>query len=77
VPKGREKAIFTAAYDNIEGANTDLDAIEALHRDDFLGTFDAAIIGQKDGKPHIVKRIDRPVVHIIPEELDFGPLFRK
>jgi hypothetical protein len=75
--KERNLAIFAAVYDSIDDAKADLDAIENLHKDDFLGTFDAAIIDQENGKPHIVKRIDRPVVRIIPEELDFGPLSRK
>jgi hypothetical protein len=77
VAKERELVIFTAVYDNVDAAKADLDAIEGLHKDDFVGTFDAAIIRQADGKPHIVKRIDRPVVRIIPESLDFGPLSRK
>jgi hypothetical protein len=77
VAKERELVIFTAVYDNVDAAKADLDAIEGLHKDDFVGTFDAAIIRQADGKPHIVKRIDRPIVRIIPESLDFGPLSRK
>ena len=75
--KERELAVFVAVYDSIEAAKADLDAIEQLHKDDFVGTFDAAIVDQKNGKPHIAKRLDRPVVRVIPEELGFGPLTRK
>ncbi len=75
--KERELAIFTALYDSVDDARADLDAIENLHKDDFLGTFDGAIVDQQNGKPHIVKRMDRPVVRIIPEELGFGRLRHK
>jgi hypothetical protein len=46
--KERELAIFTAVYDRVDSANADLDAVEALHQDDFLGTFDAAGITEPD-----------------------------
>ena len=75
--KERELAIFTAVYDSVDAAKADLDAIEQLHKDEFVGTFDAAVIDQEKGKPHIVKRLDRPFVRVIPEALGFGPLSRK
>jgi uncharacterized membrane protein len=75
--KERDLAVFTAVYDNVDGAKADLDAIEQLHKDDIVGTFDAAVVDQEKGKPHIVKRMDRPMVRIIPEALGFGPLSRK
>jgi hypothetical protein len=39
--------------------------------------FDGAVVEQKGGKPRIIKRMDRPVVRVIPDELGFGPLSRK
>jgi hypothetical protein len=75
--KERELAIYVGVYDDVEAARTDMDAIEQLHKDDLIGTFDAAVVDQQKGKPHIVKRMDRPVVRVIPEELGFGPLTRK
>src|SRR5215469_8134639 len=75
--KERDLAVFTAVYDNVDSAKADLDAIEQLHKDDIVGTFDAAVVDQEKGKPHIVKRMDRPMVRIIPEALGFGPLSRK
>lgn len=75
--KERQLAIFTAVYGSIDDAKADLDAIENLHKDDFLGTFDAAVIDQKSGKPHIVQRMDRPLVRVIPEDVGFGRLRRK
>jgi hypothetical protein len=61
----------------MEDAEADLDAIEDLHKDDFIGVFDAAIVGQKSGKPHIAKCLDRPAVRVIPEDFGFAPLSRK
>ena len=75
--KERQLAVFAAVYDSIDAAEADLEAIHQLHKEDFVGTFDAAIVDQKNGKPHIVKRLDRPMVRVIPEELGFGPLARK
>jgi hypothetical protein len=51
--------------------------IENLHKEDLVGVYDAAVVDQKNGKPHIVKRADRPRIRVIPEELGFGPLSRK
>jgi hypothetical protein len=75
--KERELAIFIALYNSVDDAKFDFDALDNLHRDDFIGTFDAAIVDQKNGKPHIVRRMDRPVVRVIPEDLGFGRLRHK
>ncbi|MGZ6691877.1 MAG: hypothetical protein ACXVHQ_31140 [Solirubrobacteraceae bacterium] len=32
-----------------------------------VGKFDAAVIDKKDGKPHVVKRVDHPYYRVIPE----------
>ena len=41
------------------------------------GSFDAAVIDQEEGKPHIVKRVDRPRMRVIPELFGGGALPRK
>ncbi len=41
------------------------------------GSYDAAVIDKENGKPHIVKRMDRPRIHVFPEELGSGRLPRK
>jgi hypothetical protein len=56
---------------------SDLDAIEQLHQDSIIGKFDAAVIDDENGKPHIVKRMDRPRVRVIPEAFGSGTLPRK
>jgi uncharacterized membrane protein len=75
--KQRDLAVYVGVYDSVDAAKADMDAIEQLHKDDLIGTFDAAVVDQQKGKPHIVKRLDRPMVRVIPEELGFGTLRRK
>ena len=55
----------------------DLGTIEQLHTDMLVGAFDAAVVHKENGKPHIVKRMDRPRVQVIPEVFGGGRLPRK
>ncbi len=72
-----ELALYTAVYDNVNTALHDLDALEEMHKDELIGKYDAAVIDEENGKPHIVKRMDRPRVRVIPEALGGGTLRRK
>jgi hypothetical protein len=65
-----------AVYGDVDDALADLDAIEQLHKDEMIGKFDAAVLDKTDGEPHIVKRMDRPFVRVIPEWLGAGTLPR-
>ena len=69
--------VYAAAYESVSAAMADLDAIEQLHKDQVIGSFDAAVIDKKDGKPHVAKRMDRPRIHVIPEWFGGGTLPRK
>jgi len=69
--------VYAASYQNLPDALADLDAVEQLHKDDIIGSFDAAVIDKKDGKPHVAKRIDRPSIRVIPEWFGGGTLPRK
>ena len=69
--------LYTALYDSVDEALDDLDAIEQLHEDSIVGKFDAAVVDQENGQPHIVKRMDRPRIRVIPEEFGGGTLSRK
>jgi len=69
--------LYAASYDSVSAALADLDAIEQLHKDEMIGSYDAAVIDQENGKPHIVKRMDRPHVRVIPEWFGGGTLPRK
>lgn len=65
--KERDLAYYVAVYDSVDSAKADLDALEQLHKADLVGTFDAAIVDKENGKPHIVKRMARPMVQVIPD----------
>jgi hypothetical protein len=69
--------VYAAAYASVEAALVDLDAIEQLHKDEMIGQYDAAVIDKEDGKPHVVKRMDRPHMRVIPEWFGGGTLPRK
>jgi flavin reductase (DIM6/NTAB) family NADH-FMN oxidoreductase RutF len=69
--------VYAAAYGSVDAALADLDAVEQLHKDEMIGKYDAAVIDQEDGKPHVVKRMDRPHIRVIPEWFGGGTLPRK
>ena len=69
--------LYAASYDSVPAAMTALDDIEQLHKDQMIGKYDAAVIDKEDGKPHIVKRMDRPGIRVIPEWFGGGALPRK
>ena len=69
--------VYAAAYETVDAALADLDAIEQLHKDELIGQYDAAVIDQENGKPHVVKRMDRPHIRVIPEWFGGGALPRK
>jgi len=68
--------VYAAVYNSVSDAEADLDAIEQLHKDDVIGKFDAAVIDQENGKPHVVKRLDRPAIRVVPEWFGGGTLPR-
>ena len=69
--------VYAAAYETVEAAVADLNAIQQLHKDEMVGQYDAAVIDRENGKPHVVKRMDRPYVRVIPEWFGGGTLPRK
>jgi hypothetical protein len=69
--------VYAAAYETVDAALADLDAIEQAHKDEVIGQYDAAVIDKQDGKPHVVKRMDRPHIRVIPEWFGGGTLPRK
>ena len=75
--KDKDLVMYVAVYENVDLAKADLDALDELHKDELIGTFDAAVVDNENGKPHVVKRMDRPMVRIIPQQLGFGNLSRK
>lgn len=77
MPDKKPMVVYAATYGSVSAAETDLNAIEALHEDKVIGLFDAAVIDQENGKPHVAKRMDRPGVRVIPEWFGGGTLPRK
>jgi hypothetical protein len=77
MPDHKPMVVYAATYGSVSAAETDLSAIEALHKDKVIGSFDAAVIDQEGGKPHVVRRVDRPGVRVIPEWFAGGTLPRK
>jgi hypothetical protein len=77
MPDGNREIVYMAAFENVVQALQVLDAIERLPRDAMTGWCDAAVVDKFNGKTRIVKRVDRPGVRVIPEELGSGTLPRK
>ena len=69
-----DSVAYVAVYDAVDSALADLDAFGQLHDDDLIGKYDAAVIDQENGKPHIVKRVDRPRIDVLPELVGNGAL---
>jgi hypothetical protein len=69
--------VYAVSYPTVAAARAVLDTIEHLHKDEVIGKYDAAVIDKENGKPHVVKRMDRPHVRIIPEWFGRGVLPRK
>jgi hypothetical protein len=65
---------YVAVYNDVDSALSDLDAFEDLHDDEVVGKYDAAVIDQESGKPHIVKRVDHPRMNVLPEMVGKGAL---
>jgi hypothetical protein len=77
VSQKKPMVLFAAAYESVSDAMSALADLEQLHKDKMLGSYDAAVIDQKDGKPHVAKRMDHPHVRVIPEQFGKGNLPRK
>jgi hypothetical protein len=73
----KQLMIYAAAYETADAALADLDAIEQLHKEEMIGQYDAAVIDKENGKPHVLKRMDRPHLRVIPEWFGGGTLPRK
>jgi hypothetical protein len=61
--------LYTAQYDNVSAALAELDAVEQLHKDELIGSHDAAVIDEENGKPRC--QADGPPAH--PSPATSGP----
>jgi uncharacterized membrane protein len=69
--------VHVVAFSSVPDAEQALATIEQLYKDGAVGTLDAAVIDKENGKPHVVKRMDRPGIRVIPEWFGGGALPRK
>ncbi len=69
--------VYTASFSSVTDAEKALATIEQLYKQGAVGTLDAAVIDKENGKPHVVKRLDRPGIRVIPEWFGGGALPRK
>src|SRR5688500_5384966 len=61
-----EKQMFMYAgdYESVDDAKADLEVLKELHRDKFVGTYDAAVLTKTDeGKVEIVEQTEKPTQH--------------
>jgi hypothetical protein len=69
--------VYSASFSSVKDAEKALDTIEQLYKNGAVGTVDAAVIDKENGKPHVVKRLDKPGIRVIPEWFGGGALPRK
>lgn len=69
--------LYTAVYDDVATAESDLTAFQELHEAQVIGKYDAAVIYNESGEPHISKRADRPAIRVVPEWFGGGALPRR
>ncbi len=69
--------VYSASFSSVTDAEQALDTIEQLYKNGAVGTLDAAVIDKKNGRPHVVKRLDQPRIRVIPELFGGGTLPRK
>jgi uncharacterized membrane protein len=56
--------LYAGEYESVDDAKADLEALKELHREDFVGTYDAAVLTKNDqGKVEIVEKIEKPTQH--------------
>ena len=56
--------LYVGEYDSVEDAKADLEDLKELHREDVVGTYDAAVVTKnEEGKVKIVDKIEKPTQH--------------
>lgn len=55
---------YAGEYESVDDAKADLDELKQLHEEQFVGTYDAAVLTKdEDGKVKIVDKIEKPTQH--------------
>src|SRR3712207_3697512 len=56
--------LYAGEYESVEEAKADLEELKELHREKFVGTYDAAVLTKnEEGKVEIVDKIEKPTQH--------------
>jgi len=56
--------LYVGEYESVEEAKADLEELKELHREKFVGTYDAAVLTKnEEGKVEIVDKIEKPTQH--------------
>ena len=56
--------LYAGEYESVDDAKADLGALKELHREDMVGTFDAAVITKnEEGKVEVVDKTEKPTQH--------------
>ena len=56
--------LYAGEYQSVDDAKADLEALKELHREHFVGTYDAAVVTKNaEGKVEIVDKIEKPTQH--------------
>ena len=51
MPDQKPMLVYAATYNSVSDAETALDAIEQLHKDEMIGSYDAAVIDKETASP--------------------------
>jgi uncharacterized membrane protein len=56
--------LYAGEYESVDDAKADLDELKELHREKFVGTYDAAVLTKnEEGKVEVVDKIEKPTQH--------------
>jgi uncharacterized membrane protein len=56
--------LYAGEYESVDDAKADLELLKELHREDLVGTYDAAVLTKnEEGKVEIVDKIEKPTQH--------------
>ncbi|HEX6709941.1 MAG TPA: DUF1269 domain-containing protein [Rubrobacter sp.] len=56
--------LYAGEYESVDDAKADLELLKDLHREHFVGTYDAAVLTKnEEGKVEIVDKIEKPTQH--------------
>jgi len=56
--------LYAGEYESVDDAKANLAALKELHREHFVGTYDAAVITKNEkGKVKVVDKIEKPTQH--------------